>query len=460
MLDVSAKYLELVNSNIRPQVKPKIVVTYEVNGVDKTLQWQSENLIDLSYKRGVDPFGRSLPYMELVWKEKLSGSFTEEYYPERFNNNMKYAKVELTFYQNLTFGDNAETEEIEFPIMFLTAKPVVDGKYITWTARDLLYFLDRVQSRSFEAGVLFANPIRVLLADERARFRDNKYGVYIINMTDFYNFDWWQGSPNENTVLFDGDTKSILMNYASVHNHLWDFEKNHLTLQSVLSFLASKQPVFSFKRNILKEEPKTTTEADISSYNFKSYTVDVDEESAYDITSSEPVTIGGGTYYYFSFKELAKPVSANAMFPIISRSTYDNKNTITVAPANVNGIEQTIEGGPSGYAYNEDNPINTYNQESAFIKSRFDLLKRYFSSQNSIVELNSLSNIALETGDVVSYPTNKLEIKYQTDVINGTPVVVPVAQNVLKRAVVTGIELTYNGALHQKTILHEVVYDD
>ena len=148
------------------------------------------------------------------------------------------------------------------------------------------------------------------------------------------------------------------------------------------------------------------------------------------------------------------------MFPIISRSTYDNKNTITVAPANVNGIEQTIEGEPSGYAYNEDNPTNTHNQESASTKSRFDLLKRYFSSQNSIVELNSLSNIALETGDVVSYPTNKLEIKYQTDVINGIPVVVPVVQNVLKRAVVTGIELTYNGALHQKTILHEVVYDD
>ena len=54
--------------------------------------------------------------------------------------------------------------------------------------------------------------------------------------------------------------------------------------------------------------------------------------------------------------------------------------------------------------------------------------------------LNSLSNVALETGDLVTVPTNL----FNND------------ERVIKNAIVVGIELEYNGALKQKTLLHEV----
>ena len=57
------------------------------------------------------------------------------------------------------------------------------------------------------------------------------------------------------------------------------------------------------------------------------------------------------------------------------------------------------------------------------------------------MELKSLANVALETGDLVTVPTN---------LFNGD-------ERVIKNAVVVGIELEYNGALKQKTLLHEVV---
>lgn len=459
MIAVSDKYLELINSNVRPELKPKIIVKYKVDGIEESLEWSSSNILDLSYKRGVDPFGRSLPYMELVWKERLTSKLMAEEYTKRFENIVKYASVTFSFIQKLGFEKDAETEEITFPIMFVSSKPEVVGQEIIWTARDLLYFLNKVQSKSFDSGIPFENPIRWFLADERARFRDNEYGVYSISQTDIINF-WFTGSTIDDLVLFDGETKSLLMNYASTRNKYWSFKDNYLTLNSISNFLENKESVFSFERNIYRKEPTTKTESDISSYNFKTYVVNVNEDNAYEVLPTEQSTIGNATYYYYAFPDLAKPISSGAVLPVISRSTYATVDSLTLAPVTVNGVEASLENNISGDAYNEDNPLNTYTKESDFIKQRFEFLKKYFSSKNNIIEIESLSNLALEPGDVVDYASNQYETKNEITNVGGIPVVIPVVSCVMRKAIITEVELIYKGGLKQKTKLHEVIYGD
>ena len=169
MIAVSDKFLEIVKSNVRPPIKPVITVTgKDANGNNVSLTWKSNNIIDMSYKRGIDPTGQTLPYMELTWKEFYFGKLNSDNYPEKYENVVKYLMVDLSFELehktfrtwgdvsqftwaelSTTFGNwgNVKKEKTSFsissiPKMMLLAKPTIDGHTITWTARDFMYFLD------------------------------------------------------------------------------------------------------------------------------------------------------------------------------------------------------------------------------------------------------------------------------------------------------------------------------
>ena len=130
---------------------------------------------------------------------------------------------------------------------------------------------------------------------------------------------------------------------------------------------------------------------------------------------------------------------------LIAKDIIINHDSITVAPVNSNSYENTItiankDKVSIGEVFVEDNPLNPYSSSDSFITDRAQILAKWFGSNKYSMELNSLSNVALETGDFVTVPTN---------LFNGD-------ERVIKKAIVVGIELEYNGALKQKTLLHEV----
>ena len=104
MISVSQKFLELMQSNIRPKIEPTITVKgQDSEGNQVVLTWTPSNIQDMKYKREIDPVGRTLRYMELTWTERYYGKLNAENYPEKYNNIVKYMAVELSFEQSLGF---------------------------------------------------------------------------------------------------------------------------------------------------------------------------------------------------------------------------------------------------------------------------------------------------------------------------------------------------------------------
>lgn len=468
MISVSQKFLELMQSNIRPKIEPTITVRGQDNeGNQVVLTWEPSNIQNMTYKRGIDPVGRTLPYMELTWTEIYYGKLNAENYPEKYNNIVKYMAVELSFLQSLRFFSTWKDlysdgytwknvrewfktwkrvknwdpkERVKFPTMFLVAKPTIQGQTITWTARDLFYFLNQTHAKSFAENINYRNPIRWFLLDERGNFRNSNEIFEAITETQSRAISNVDGNLDK-IIVFDGSTKNLLMNYASIRNYYWDFENNYAVLKSFADLNVKTIADFEFSANIIREYPQLTENLDMSAYSFKQYLAEVDEENSYTLSPAEIITYKGANFYKFLFKGLGVQSSGSG-FSIsnVAKDTINTVNSITVAPVNFNSYENTIMKDNVGEVFVEDNPLNPYSSSDIFIVNRADILAKWFGSKKYSMELNSLSNVALETGDLVTVPTN---------LFNGDT-------RIVKNAIVVGIELEYNGALKQKTLLHEV----
>ena len=470
MISVSQKFLELMQSNIRPKIEPTITVKgQDSDGNQVVLTWKPSNIQDMTYKRGIDPVGRTLPYMELTWTERYYGKLTAENHPEKYNNIAKYIAVELSFEQSLGFFNTWKDlysagytwksvleqfkawrgvkrdvlkETVKLPTMFLAANPTVQGQTITWTARDLFYFLNQTHAKSFDRNksINYRNPIRWFLLEERGNFRNSNEIFDAITQTQSRAISDVDGNIDK-TIVFDGSTKNLLMNYASIRNYYWDFAENCAVLKSFADLNAKTIADFEFPTNIIREYPKLTENLDISSYSFKYYLQGADGEKSYTLSPAEIITYKGAKFYKFLFKGLGIP-SSNSGYSIssVAKDTIDIVENITVTPVYSYGYEDTITLGRVGEVFVEDNPLNHYWGTDSFIQQRANILSNWFGSKKYSMELNSLSNVALETGDLVAVPTNLF--KGNTRVV--------------KNAIVVGIELEYNGALKQKTLLHEV----
>ena len=467
MISVSQKFLELMQSNIRPKIEPTITVKgQDSDGKQVVLTWTPSNIQDMKYKRGIDPVGRTLPYMELTWTERYYGKLTAEGYPEKYSNVAKYMAVELSFEQSLGFFNTWKNlfaegytwksvleqvktwrgvkrdvlkETVKLPTMFLIANPTVQGQTITWTARDLFYFLNQTHAKSFIRDINYRNPIRWFLLEERGNFRNSNEIFDAITATQKKAISDVDGNIDK-TIVFDGSTKNLLMNYASTRNYYWDFEENCAVLKSFADLNVKTIADFEFSTNIIREYPKLTENLDISSYSFKYYLTGDDWENKYTLSPSETITYKGVKLYKFLFKGLGVPSSSSGYsISSVAKETVDIVENITVTPVYSAGYEDTITLGRVGEVFVEDNPLNHYWGTDSFIQQRANILSNWFCSKKYSMELNSLSNVALETGDLVAVPTNL----FKGDT------------RIFKNAIVVGIELEYNGALKQKTLLHE-----
>lgn len=472
MFAISDAFKDILKSNIRPKSEPKITVKGQDNeGNQVVLTWTASTIRDLNYKRGIDPIGRTLPFMELSWTEIYTGKFNAENYPDKYKNIKEYMTVEFSVTQNLGFfnswktiynegkstwkdileafktwknvAKSVKTETINFPTLYLVGKPDVQGQTITWAARDFMSFLNTQNSDGFRKDINYVNPARRFLLDERANFLSSDDLIDAIMSTDEEIASTNLGLL-ENNIVFDEQTKNILMNYFSVKNYYWDFVENKATLHSLNEMFNKNQTEFWFKGNIMHSFPELTKNKNISAYSYNQYVVEETSGESYSVSPVYSIDLNGTTINRFVFKDFGIPSADNGFVAgNICKSTYSNATELNVAPVNYNGIGVVVQTKNSGEVFNEDNPCNIYSAESDTTTERLNCLKKYFNSECYSMSFSSLGVLPLETNDLVSVETNLYEGE----------------NRITKNGIVVEIDISYNGAFKQNTIVHEVKND-
>jgi hypothetical protein len=475
MISVSEAYKELVKSNIRPKCEPQITVSgIDNNGNQTAITWNAKDIKDLSFRRGIDPVGRELPYIELTWKEIYSGKFNEQNYPEKYNNIAKYMRVDLSFVQNLSFyntwklifqsgtkwsdlknytwkevKNNVLKETINFPTLFLTAKPVIEGQTITWTARDLMYFLTEKQIKSFDKDINFVNPLRYFVLNERGNFKSSEDVFWSLHKTDqmLKEFGDEKGWVFDKKIIFDNSTNSLMMNYISLKNGYFDFKEDY-----IYPFFADdlkkfeSEPQECVYSSTMYKEPVVKNGTNMSMYSFKSYQNKENKDAIYKVTDPEYVFIGkdkdgndvyAGRFDFGGYGVLNIPSSA---FSEINYAIAPYADTIDVIPIYSVGVENIKSTGKTGEVFNEDNKLNPYSIRNKNALARYNFLNNYFSEKNSTIEINCLPNMSIETGDYIGVETNFYDV-------NGVRVV--------KNGIVVQEEITYNGSARQRLVVKE-----
>jgi hypothetical protein len=471
MISVSDKFVSIMNSNIRPKADFKIEVTKKDASI---IKWTSKDITNFTFKRGIDPVGRNLPFLELTWEEIYLGELDTNNEAIKYNEIEPFLKVRLTIEQSLSFINTwqdvykytwndlfsngmtwrdvlkkPQTEVIEMPMMFLVGKPEVKDQKIRWTARDFLYFLNSPQEIGFESGINFSNIPRYFLLSERANFKDNNFIINAISQTqaNLYNESALNFAMSH-TTLFSDTTKNILKNILASANYFLNFGTDGDA--KPIEFSAFFYPGYNtpkFTGDIIKSYPRLTKGKDISSFSFSQYNVKLDEENKYTLsTPDESFTIGSSTtvnrFFYKDFGKIEiNSSNENSFLPkTINKNALTVLNSLNIIPASLNSAEIFINNEKDGEQFVENNNCNFFNSQDILLTSRKSILNSWFSRNYYTMEFEGLPMFHLEPNDYVRVDTNLFE--------NGV--------RVKKYGLILEQELTFNGAFNQKTIVREV----
>lgn len=475
MLQVSDAYKELVKSNIRPKCEPIIKVSgQDNNGNDIELIWRAKNIKDLTYKRGIDPVGRELPYMELTWTEIYTGKLNAESYPEKYNNVTKYMQVELSFVQDLNFYNTWKTifnsglswkelfsknatwkqlktkasqETITMPKLFLSARPTISGQTITWVARDLLSFLtDNV------LALISGLPNQYFLEDveyiSRGVLNNHKNEKYIYeailktqkNLIDKANLkDEYLWSTD---VIVDTEFKDFALNYVKLKNYFIVFlQDGSFSVKHFEEINAFSGQKFDFKTMI--SSPNLKRGLDISNYSFNQYTTKTDENSNYTI-SEYYQNEDSPDVYYFYFTSIGEATNKyNPNRTIFSYNTYAisySNAPIVVTPKFSDATKGRLSADNKGEVFVEDNKLNPYGEKNENTINRLEILKKYFKGNYYDCSFECLPVFNAEPTDIIDCETNLYNE-------NG--------EKIFVRGVLVSEEIKYSGTFNQKILLHE-----
>ncbi len=484
MIAVSDAYKELMASNVRPKSEPVIKISGKDNtGEDITLEWRGKDIKNMTFKWEIDPAGRSAPFMELTWTEILKDKLNAEGDPIKYNNLVKYMEVTLSLVQNMSWyntwkliKNNGKSwkniaamtwqqvkkqilqEEVTMPKLFLSARPVVEGTTIKWTAKDILSIAaNDSKIKEFDGtdnDIPFVNPICYFLLNLRGAFLNSK-AVFESLTKSAINISEYDYGTFDKQVIFDNSAKNNILNYCNLRNLHLNFKENYLTLTGI----SSEHSGYVFSKKVLSSYPTITNGTNISNYSFKNYVAEIIPDDEYQVS---PKIIPmenldkSANLYEFTFKKYGKVlnriidsagnITETDMVSEINRY-WEVKESIPtgifIRPVNINSFDNNLINNKEGENYVEDNPVNPYNVNSNEAQVRFEFLKNYFNADCSILEFNGLANPSIETGDIVSVETN-----LYTN--NGNE------NRVTKNAIVVSLELSYNGALKEKIIAHEV----
>jgi hypothetical protein len=346
---------------------------------------------------------------------------------------------------------------ITLPTLFLTAKPTIEGHTITWVARDLLSFLNSNVEKVFNASdsVPFKNPLKWVLLNEQLNFSSSPEifnaileSAKTLDVTENDN-----SNPLDAFVVLRGTTKNVLKNYANIRNYYLTFDTNGLIgAKKFNDLLIPEIPIFRFSKKIMRSYPKLFQNIGISAYEFKKYYHQLDSKNT---IVKDPILEETRSDYYdnqYMYAEYNYDCLGVSNLPYLD-NVITNKgyyigdqflgapSEITVTPLVTNSTNEYILNSVQGEVYVEDNPINPYDKNSDYIWEKLDALEDWYSSKMYSMEFESLHNVALETGDLVDIET---ELYNNSDGF------------IIKKCIVVGIEVEYQGTLKQKTYLHEV----
>lgn len=468
---------DICSSAVRPPAGILIeVLGTDSNGNDVELEWTGNNVMNASFKCHIDPTGKTLPYMELVWKEFYYGKLNSDNYPEIYENVMKHMLVTVNFtYEieerytwddigNYTWSSRSSRTWSEFLRqnisvlgkswgLFLTAKPTIEGNIITWTARDLLYFLNSNVEKAFEGGggIPFDNPLRWLLLNEQFNFV-NSPSIY--DMLGDQGSSFFSGSDDlDKMVVLKGTTKNLLKDYASIRSCYLTFGYGGvLKIEKFSDLVNQSTSKFTFSRNLMRSNPSLTTNIGLSAYSFKRYYhfLDSSNVSEREATISEIRYDSSGNGYMYAEYDFGSLGTSNLEYDegtVIAKKGYyigsqflGAPDVIEVTPLVTSSTDEYILNRNQGEVYTEDNPINPYDKNSDYIWEKLDILEDWYDENVYSMEIDSLCNLSLDCGDLVEVETNL----YDGD------------ETITKKAIIVGIELKFNGTIKQKTYLHEV----
>lgn len=467
MIEVSDRFIEIMNSSIRPKCEPIITVEGKTeDGEDVFFSWKSRNIQNFTFKSTIDPIGRNLPTLELTWTEIYTGKLTEQNMAEKYDKVMPCMRVKLSFEQNLNWFNSwrdiyskkwsdllnttwqevykgRQKETVVLQDLFLVAKPEIDGQTITWKARDLLYFLNNTQERGFLSGLPYTRPVSLFLLEERGNFRRNPKMIEALERS----VDHFELRENEGvfeaSIVFNGKTKDIIKNNEAVRNRFLFFKDNALNSLKT-SELYTMPVVFNVPTKVLKNFPKITKNTNVSAYSFTQNIVVSTDNEKYTLPPSTIVSSMGVTINRFIFKDLGIPYAiegSNGLVPnIITKYIDSNAETIEVVPVKTLNVEKYVSTNKDGEIFSENNPLNIYDEYSEYNLKKARLLNSYFNQNIYTLEFESLPLFHLQTGDLVNVPTNLF--------LNN--------QNIQKKCVIIGQEISYNGGFSAKTVLHEI----
>ena len=478
--------MQAVSGNIIPKCEPRITLNYlDAEGIEQTVVWNAKDIKDFNYKQGADPLNRTLPFIEASWTELYYGDLDENGEPAKYNNVGQFGLVTIEFVQDLMVGLNQwkslynqgvkwsdllsttwkkilksrQQEVIEMPKLFLSAKPEIKDKTITWKAIDLLNIMTMTQNKAFGGAQIVSggsvwlpgkNIISNLILDERAAFLKSPYVLQAITET----VDWYFSEENHVGVVFakpfliSDTTRNAILNIANLCNIALKFDGNKLKISNVLMNETNKTP---FTKSNLKKYPILTKNPNISSYQKSVYDVYVDMEKIYEIFPNFYEKDNRAIGYWF-FDGFGVPIDNdmssvmnihhNYKYAVQDEAEIGDNPSMYVAPIKTNKTEKIVNFNQQGEAFIEDNPIDVYGDGfEGWVTHRRALVRKYFSNGACSIEFEAFPNLAFEVGDVVGVETN---LKLQ-------------GQSIVKNAVIVEMELNYNGALIEKIKAHEVV---
>lgn len=501
MLNLSTEYTDLLKSQYRPKCEPRISV-YDNDNV--VASWEASNIVDLNLTRGIDPLGRTLPYINLEWTEICTDKLTIDGSVSKYANIKPLMTVRIEFIQNLSLTsswknlyesgtswkklyenettwkdvyENTPKEIIKFPTLFLSSTPIIENNTIKWSAKDFFSFLTTTQNIGFRSsGVTYTNVLRRILLEERANYKGNKDFVGAIENTSI-GIKQDTISTSNYQCIFEIETNNILKNMLASKNAYFNikntpkqfvddygnpikfetyakYERLSELLYETTEDGSTKNPLYIYTSDFIKELPQITKNSNVSTSNFKRYRVVENKKEQFTVTETRREKVGD-TSYYVEF-DLDKMGYISSITPTDQATWYAKNisNCVSAFTSSEKELTATIipcekaeypdfftNYNQVGEAYDEDNDC-CFGMNGTQLSARTDYIFDYFNQNTSSIEFECLPNLALELGDLIAVETNLYN--EETD------------KRIFKQGFLVEQEISYNGAISQKNTIHDV----
>ena len=519
MISISDELSNLLYSNYIPKCEANVSIKratyYNNNYTDyEVVSIGSSDMINLKIAQKTDVFGREVPSITATWEQyairdnmgivnqdikntvyrKMAVDISFVYFVggenswnNIFNDYSSWKEVLSNngSWNDLMFGERKE--EVKMRRLFLTNPPTLSGDKWQWEARDLLYFLEKESTifGGFDSPILSQNlrtgvAQQVFLFNEKVRRESYIFDEAIDasrTLTYGTSRDWNNLTKPQ---VISGITKNILKDMFSCVNRYLSFDEDSggISLKAV-SETVSKEPTRFISLENIKKFPEKEQSLSISNYSFGFSEPNIDRKNAYSLTvnglrSSVFFPEYESTYRY-NFEDAGTPYNedgsitltpsqdmfqkeariseksatfyirnsmvvdsdtGNVIVPVVSLTVYPIR-TATATDVFEGGNEET---GDNYSEFSESNPLNVYTKSDSFAINRNDLLRSYFNKENSVYTMETFGDVSIEIEDIVSFQSNE----YGGEGYK------------VSKGIVVENEITYNGAIKQKLVIHEL----